>query len=473
MVKRILTFRVDLANRDWEAEEKLRHQLAKTLGLEIKGSWISLDLNSRQLPEIISKLQFELSVSALHIADGHITETYLPDEKCEWFTFSGRARFTRADAMLPGCHVAPMYGLTPSVSERFREVVTSSKLTGIEFLWTGDDESRFRAMQWYKAWATTPLGRGIDHPCFDAQTLKGNDSFQWTEPEFRTGVWNFANDQFHLHSDWGSSSANSRISMFPERSLRVYSHRRVLRSFLPTTDFAYLWDLKHSRMLCFNQRAKEVLVENLLLREGEFTGIEVLDAPIPPSVQLDGIAPLPPPFKTAEETQQLRQQQAGDWEGYLRYPKPERSNDLGRSLRMVHDVLEDNEGDEQELEVTNDRQIRKLAKELPLPLPEAWKRLLKIANGAYLPGDAYLFSVKELPELHVREQGIIQPGDEGYGMPLLHIATSGGGDCFSLLIESSQPIDVPVLRFDHETNRISRRWETIAAFLEEMVEEED
>jgi hypothetical protein len=80
----------------------------------------------------------------------------------------------RADRMRLGVHVAGWSSLV-YVSERFRAIVTSHKLTGVEFVWCRDVGAS-RAPQWYVPVCQQGLGRGLDHPWTDPRKLVGSDS---------------------------------------------------------------------------------------------------------------------------------------------------------------------------------------------------------------------------------------------------------------------------------------------------------
>jgi hypothetical protein len=164
---------------DGSAEVSYRKQLAESLGLAMRNSaWITCDLSWPRLPGLVERLKSDIEAGLVEMGSGYLEERLDTNAaQSEWFQLQPVAHIARADAMLPGFHVAGRYGGCPVASEQFREIAESAGLTGIEFLWVSD-ESRFRAMQWYRAFATQPLGRGVDHPWFDTATLAGGGSFQ-------------------------------------------------------------------------------------------------------------------------------------------------------------------------------------------------------------------------------------------------------------------------------------------------------
>jgi hypothetical protein len=459
---------------DCSDEVSYRKQLADSLGLEIRHfAWINCELSWPRLPELVDRLKSDIASGLIQMGAGYSEERFdTSAPQCEWFKLTPAANIARADAMLPDFHVAGRYGGCPFVSERFREIAEAAGLTGIEFLWV-TDESRFRANQWYRAFATQPLGRGLDHSWFDAATLEGGGSFQWTDPEFRTGVWLFKNDQFKSDAIDGNSAGDRMLRLFPPKALTVHSFRRVLRDSLPSTDFAYVWDSKPGRPLCFNRKARDVLVRGGLLREDEYTGIEVLNEVPAGSARIDSVASCPPPFYSTETLRDLRMKEKAALSEFRSNPLPERSDDLDRSIELLKACLEENQSLQHGLKPVTARRLQRLSRELPFPLPDAWQRVLSIASGGYLPGDVYITPVAELPKHHALQQTAIEPGDPTFGQKLLHVAKTGGGDWFSLVVEVRDSIDVPVLQTDHEADRVARRWETVAAFLEEMVESDD
>jgi len=228
---------------DRSAEWAYRQELAKSFSLELRShAWITCSLAWPRLAELVQRLQADVAAGLIELGSGHLTERIATETaECEWFILKPVADAHRADAMLRGFDVAGRYGGCPIVSERFREIVRAAGLVGVDFLWV-TDESRFRAMQWYKAFATQPLGRGLDHPWFDPSALKGAGSFQWTDPEHRTGAWLFSNDQFKRGAGWGDPVKDALLKLFSPKALTVYTFRRVLRDNLPATDFAYVWD---------------------------------------------------------------------------------------------------------------------------------------------------------------------------------------------------------------------------------------
>jgi hypothetical protein len=286
-------------------------------------------------------------------------------------------------------------------------------------------------------------------------------------------VWNFKNDQFKRDAIDGNSAVDHMLRLFPPMTLKVHSFRRVLRDCLPRADFAFIWDSNPGRPLCFNRKARDVLVQGGVLRADEYTGIEVLnDVPIGRE-RLDMGASFPPPFYSVDALRELRAKEKAALTEFRSYTLPERSDDLDKSIELLKACLAENQSLQRGLEPVSSRRLQRLSRELPFPVPDAWQRVLSIASGAYLPGDVYITPVGELPKDHTRQQSDIEPGDPTFGQKLLHVAKTSCGDWFSLVVEVRDSIDVPILQTDHETDRIARRWETVAAFVEEMVESED
>jgi len=214
-------------------------------------------------------------------------------------------------------------------------------------------------------------------------------------------------------------------------------------------------------------------VQGGVLRADEYTGIAVSDEVPPECERLDSNAKFPPPCYAPDILHELREKEQAELASFHSQNLPERSQDLDRSLKLLKRCLKRTRKIQYHVKAASRWSLARMSRKLPYPIPDAWRSVLAVASGGYLPGDVYIISARDLPSNHARHQQAIEPGDPSYGQKLLHVASTSGGDWFSLVVEVRDSIDVPVLQIDHETDRVARRWESIASFLEEMVESDD
>jgi hypothetical protein len=231
-----------------------------SLGLKVdSGCWSTIDLRSPRIDEFIARSsQLIHDGTATFYGINHLNLAWQEegDTPVEWYQIVGRSRIdcnrsrhdietVRADRMARDIHLAFGMFSNPYVSERFKDVVETNCLTGIEFVWL-QDLGKYQAAQWYIPVAQYPMGRGVDHPWFDSRTLKGSDSWQPLSPRFRTGAWSFDSNQIrkNLKLAYPYPELFELYKAYPEGvlcHLGIRSYRTYVRRFLPTTDFAFVW----------------------------------------------------------------------------------------------------------------------------------------------------------------------------------------------------------------------------------------
>ena len=146
----------------------------------------------------------------------------------------------KADKMSPNMHTASGWSYNIYISERFKQVVENSGLTGLDFVWL-KDVGKFRAFQWFLPVIKKSIGRGIDHPWLDSKTLRGSGSFQPTDPKFRCGTYRFKASQIRKNTKLDDLHKDI-VSLFDPEILTIMSFRRFLRDFIPNDDFAFTWN---------------------------------------------------------------------------------------------------------------------------------------------------------------------------------------------------------------------------------------
>jgi hypothetical protein len=334
------------------------------------------------------------------------------------------------------------------------------------------------------------LGRGIDHPWFDWSKRKGEP---WKdgharhplEPQYRYGVSFLASPQRKAGAAYGEPVRDRLLALPSYTWFTIDSYRRVLRKHLPATGFAYCWSTGgggHSRGLCCQRNVRDLLLEAGLAREEEFEGIEVLDEPYPGAEvpdELPGGPAGPGPGYTEEELVALREELAGHWAKFSAKPKPVRRPSLPRSL----DLLKARKAADPDSfsPPLRGKALEKANADLPAPIPTAWEKVLKVCNGATIencplsvPGVCVIVSAQDLPAFQRQQYEWAHGMDHGFPTHYLHVVESQLGDFICLDPSSlTDKGDCRVLLISHETMAVEREWDSIAAFLEDLLEQED
>jgi len=353
-------------------------------------------------------------------------------------------------------------------SERFKELVREQGLTGLEFLWI-PDKGRYRAAQWYYAYGSQPLGRGIDRVLFDSrrfEELRYHGIF--ARPEYRCGVRGFSKALFRSDGSFGNPAADALAELFKPNELHVGSFWEAVRTFLPNTDFAYSWNAGFR--LCCNARTRHVLLSNRILLPEEFEPIWVVDRPRAGGVVLDDLPlPYPPGHRfPPEDWQAIREHVEKQWLEFTRKPKPDRPSDLRRTLRKLKSLRKVVTREGFTEKKPNEAVIKAVADRLP-GIPPAWSEVLKTINGFFL-SNWEVQPLSMLAEFHRElDEGARHMNPE---LPprLLHITSDGCGDWHSLDLQSvNEKGDCVVLEFDHEATAVRREWPSVADFLDDML----
>jgi hypothetical protein len=245
----------------------------------------------------------------------------------------------------------------------------------------------------------------------------------------------------------------------------------ALRRFLPSTDFAYLWnEAGGERHLCITRRVRDKLVENRMLKPEECIPIVVMDEPPCGAEILDGRVEIPPPLlhENALAAAKIEADQA--YELHLRHPKPARCIVLEVALNRLREVKE------REPRLfqpgATDAELDAALSALSPTVPVAWRKVLKTANGfLFSLGDGFeVTATDRLPAEHNELQLSACARQKDFPTSLLHVTTGSSGDWHALdLARLTEQGDCPVLQYDHETLRYEYEWSCVGTFLEELL----
>ncbi|MHB0936750.1 MAG: hypothetical protein ACYC6A_10205 [Armatimonadota bacterium] len=493
-----LTFHLrptDMPDDAFDESDAYSQAFIHSLGLKVhSGCWCTVRLDSPVIHDFIREARVRITRGeATFYGLCQLKQELVEDEKTpgEWYRLVSSTAIERdrenngietckAYKMPPNAHIASGPGYNQYVSAKSKAVVEEYRLTGIDFVWL-KDTGKYRAQQWYIPVPLQPLGRGIDHPWFNAAVLKGSGSFQSQYPKWRTGVWTFDINQCKqgLQIDDPMYRELFDLFMLPRAfeqswTLKFTAAPIYLRSFLPTTDFAYTWDDEDAtdnsycpkmRGFCFNRRAKDILLTHRLVNEKDIEMLQIVDVVPEGSTLLDGDTPLPEPYFTSEEVLHLTQILAPDWKRFLVTEKPVRRVTLNEALKYVRTEKAARKGDFQ-------RGASKVALAgSPFPLPGAWSVLLALSNGCLLNNECELLPVGNIPErtneLRASIGGVFD--EYPYERPLISVGYGPDGDWYALEDQDGPTEDSRVFRISHEDFSIIYCWETIPLFINDML----
>lgn len=357
-------------------------------------------------------------------------------------------------------------------SERFREFILGSGLTGLAFLWI-PDKGRYRAPQWYYTYATEPLGRGIDHPFFEPgllSTYSSNPSFSGSE--YRYGVRSFSKRFFRKEAKFENKVINELIDQFAPKDLNLSSYGEFLRMFLPRTDFAYIWGGGLTTILCCNNSTRQRLIEARILSDDEFKPVWVWDSVPQGRIALDAehIACRPGHRFPIERWPIILAESERRQQAFFAHPKPERPSDLTRTLKHLKKRRKEFERVGVTEKKPSDELVAAFAGRLPA-LPKAWLQALCVVNG-FLLGKWEFHTLSKLAEFDAELEASARYFIPDLPAKLLHISTDGCGDWHSLDLGTLNAHgDCRVIEIDHESSAIRREWPSVAGFLDDLMDE--
>ena len=488
MIKEELNFRIELVNPVNEQEnDKFARDFVHSFGLKThSGTWSCIALDSPAIHDFTCKSK-ELVTQNIAKFNGlcSLCQYIEEDEQTniEWYELSSSKDMSivdyggiitcRADKMSPNVHVAIGWSYNVYVSEKFKEVAENNHLRGLEFIWL-KDVGKFQAPQWYLPVILNPLGRGIDHPWFDRNTLRGSGSAQPIDPKFFCGTSHFKANQIKKNIVI-DKQYREIINLFEPEVLTIISFKSFSRNYIPKTDFAYIWHyedeeresnglLYKQRGLCISKKAKEILVQNKLISESQLSPIQIIEKADDIEI-LDGCENYPSPFYSYTHIglEELRKKLNNEWNKHIKKIKPIKKINLNQALRLLMDSKKHRPEDFEKRLSENE------LKGSIFQVPEYWIEILKKSNGGLLNNECTLVPFKEINEFHREKQAYCEDVYEDYPVNLIHVAFSIDGDWYSLINTSNSLQDSKVLRISHETCQPITEWDTIPDFLYEML----
>jgi hypothetical protein len=477
-----------------ELERRARQAVYHSIGLRLfSQAWAKTVLT----PATARRIVAAVVPGRTCLGSGILSETLTDEENqtCEWFVLADRHSSIGNDFSLwseyPQCR-ADRYPATLHaqgqhfVSQRFKETVERHGLTGLDFLWVRD-LGRYQAPQWYAAIAQRPLGHGLDHPWFDrtnhlarAATLGADVS-----PDGSYGVRHFDNRHFGDRWTSGDGEIDDLLRLFPGDTplgLMMNAIPRYLRSCVPDTDFAYVWgdptELSREgrtvrpRDLCFNRRARDILLEHQILSSNDALGVLLLERPPAGVVDLDARASsYPAPVLLPAELSRLRTLETLYLAEHHERRRPIRKPDIKRSLGLLRQATR--QRPDRFERGSSQRSLDSACASLPIRLPTHWLSILKVANGGELgdPEDLVcrIQSLDRLGLFHEETVALRRQADEDYAEQLVYVGDDPSGDLLALAHDgTTEREDCPVLLISHEDYSVERRWNGIAEFLDAL-----
>jgi hypothetical protein len=514
MIRKVLSFILlspeGLSEKNGKEWEKEHHALLKPMGATLKDYVTTTEATPAHAAQLLKLLQ-QWRKEGARINGYRYGEELVDDERAlvEWFivwpTGTHYEAFenwwdylerpvetldnylsVRADRLRPGVHVAGG-NLQVYVSERFKTVVQTHRLTGMEFIWIRDI-GKYQAMQWYLPICGQCLGRGLDDPWIDVAKLHGKGN-QTLDPRGRHGLTSVSPEQYRR--DAGPADPNVHKLLRLLRSMELLkrppdfdSVPRFLRKYLPDTDFActvvdmaeYYEDILHRhRGLAMNRKARDLLKSHGLVADEHCVPVLIVERPPRGVENLDRRYGPPEPAFSAEQMARIRELEAQAWAEHAANPKPPRAPDLARSLSLMRSAKR--RAPKSFARPVAQSAIDEAQRTLGRAIPTAWQKVLRISNGGQIDtcplADGHACRITPPQQLakecrteiaYYREIGAELPDS------LLAVMTTEFGD--SVWLDTSRPSgdgDCRVVLMSHETGEEQREWSSVAEFLEEML----
>lgn len=405
-------------------------------------------------------------------------------ERAEWYLLDPRTQILDADEVPPGTHVRQMW---PDVSTAFRRLVEDRKWTGVHFWWHDHDSSRFRCEPWYGVYSRSPMGRGVDHPWVDVRKIKGEEQVgRLLGGQFRRGVTRFRLSHVRSLSRIDDPLVRAVARLDGGKEVHVKTLPRFLRSSLPSTDFGYCWTsrdgkgLYRPRELYFRKHVFDELRASGLLQEEDVEPVVVLDAVPSGCEPLDELAIEPvAPTMTAAEHEANELKQAPRFEAWACTSRPARGNSVEGILHLIARNRASRSGRDrgERLDIPA---LTQVVESIGLKLPHSYCNIMQHMPGllddteednrdrlCFMPNSGeYYLRDHYLNDSTVREM----MGEWANALQFVWFGGDGSGDEYAMIVNDPRmPDDCPVVKYDHETARVSRWWEGVAAFFEEVM----
>jgi hypothetical protein len=515
MIRNILSFLLlppeRLSGKAGKAWEKEHHALLRPLGAELRDYFTRIEATPAHVSQLLKLLQQWRKEGARINTYGY-GEEIVDDEKTpvEWFTIRPTGTHyeafenwwesleqpvqtfdeylsVRADRLKPGVHVAGGY-LTVYVSERFKAIVETHRLKGVEFVWTRDIGKR-PAMQWYYPICAKCLGRGLDAPWIDAAKLSGQ-GYQTLDPRGRHGQTSAEPKQYKRGAYPAHPGVRKLLRLLRSMELlkrppdNFYSAPRFLRKYVPDTDFAYTvqdmadWSdgvLHRHRGLAMNRKARDLLKNRGLVADEHCEPVLIVERPPRGVENLDRRYGTPEPAFAPEQLVRIRELEAEAWAEHVGHPKSPRAPDLARSLGLLRSTKR--RAPANFAKAATQKVIDEAAHALGLAIPAAWQKVLRICNGGQIDncpltdGDAcHITPTQKLAKECRAERDYYRELGAELADSMLAVIRTEWGD--SVWLDTSRPSgdgDCRVVLMSHETGEQQREWPSVAEFLEEIL----
>lgn len=371
-------------------------------------------------------------------------------------------------------------------SDRFRQVVEDAGLRGLGFLPLEDVDG------WHQVWATSPLGRGLDHPLIDPAKIvatrnRGLPYYperQWGEAcAWVKYFWDDATIEHPLVA--------RLVELGDDNLCRINGPERFVREHLPDADFAYFYwgwnpDGKLGRFgrrrawLYCSHRAREVLVEAGVMQQRWFhASVSTVAAEKAGSAILDRTNPHPIPVPTFTEAEAAAERERREAARKANPPvlTQRRFTSIEMAARELRRRIEDGTATWTPFEAEGELLAQIQASADWGRLPEAWKALLPLlpveVDREEEAEGVFEFAVAA-PRVRDWLEGQEFDDDDPNERPSeddLVIGTTIYGDWFAFRTSDPLlPADARVVLWDHETLCIEDQWSSVVAFVEFLIE---
>lgn len=435
---------------------------------------IDLFLDKLQQYRESKNLLFSKNCAYVHDYEGESEwYKYLPSRAIGTTNYDGCVLTCKASNIPANINVGcGIFGYT-FVSNKFKEVIEDSKLTGLEFLWCKDIGRFAPPKQWYMAIATEFIGRGLDAPWFDVNSEGIPQSEKYPHGFGRIGLTSRIPAKCILKDAPIPLRLKRYLSMCDIEKFNFSFNERFLKEYLPTTDFAFGY-FPGWQGFYIRKNAIDILLHSHLISKADLRPVVILDKLPEAATQLDDKECIPA-FNyghkryigeniTFEELKNIHEQARKAYENIPKLPK---IITMKQALSLVN--MEKRSRPEDFKKRLTDKELMKYN----IKIPFNWVELLKKSNGGYLSSDCYLVSICDIEPFTMEKLKEGKSFYEKYPKNRISVAKRPDGDWYDLVIDADSDVDCNVVLVTHEGGDILREWESIATFIYEMIIEND
>lgn len=456
-----------------------RHAMER---LGVEGATLNID--DPRLSPLIDALESAAS-QGVEMCACHVIEQAPNPSADAWYAMRPcQRRFFRPSDMRPSQHFATFHGSRLLASETLVQVVQETGLMGLDWLPLPDVPDR-DPLTWYQVFGTHFLGRGLDHPMFDrAHYNARHDGDPLTSPARCIGESLVFSQYVRADVRIADSRLERLRHMASPAAFRVDGRPRLVREFLPPTDFAYRGPsygvetmqpaFGRMRSLYCSHRAREALISARVMRPSDFEPVRVIPARDADVEVLDRRPfPVPPPTFTPEEAiAELARREA-----IKRSSSAPHQSLRFASWQEVRQYLETRlrEGSATWAPMSSEGAAKALADRAARSCPKAWRMLLPLIPESVddPTSDGLQFECGTPYEDTHHEEGVTRD-ESGPLAGDIVIAWSPNGDWFAIRpSDPSMPEEARVTWWDHETLQARHEWPSICAFVAALIEAAD